>query len=621
VEQTGGSYDALRSYVRADLGTASLGAGDDRVSAFVSVSTTSADKWKGDYDRLSDYPGNHPLLFGQGGLFREADNWHDQLNAKLVAEIGGGRYTAFYDYSDKTESDYMDLSHAVWNDPVFGPRTDYWTEWATAKQFAEYARIGNSLGDVAYYMSGSAMRQDHLGYLRGEWLLHGVALQVTPYLHRGRGAGDWSAPSYGASYSPDPIMFRQSQYSIDRVGATALIGADIGGNELRAGLWLESNEARIRRVRWRLLDYQRGPEVDFGNVLRLDFDRTGETSTALLHASNTNRLMSGRLALTYGVKWLQVGADFRSNGNTPTNGITAPSAPDAARPSMSIPTESGILPQAGATFRLDDAHELFASWSESVAQYPYSPQGGVYNADPSLFSYLADETRPERASTVELGVRVERGATQGSLALYGVDYRNRLISISRCPLTATCAGGFGNVGSVRTYGMEALANVALTEGLGWFASGSYNASTFQDDYVPNPSTPANVVRTKGKDVVDAPRYMLNTSLELDRSGVTASVGARHVAKRYFTYTNDLITEGDAQGFVPDYTLVDASAGYRIPESWIGGRTAFVRLNARNLLNETYVATVGTNLYTTIGDNQTLLTGAPRQLYVTVGFQF
>lgn len=621
-EQMVGGFNSLRSFVRLDLGTLSFGSGaDDGLRGYLSLSNTSNDKWKGGGERLSSYPGDRSLLFGQSGLFRVAENWQDQLNLKLVAQSGASRYTAFYNYSDKKEADYMDLSLGVYDSPEFGPETDYWTDWGTAKRFAEYALPPyNPLGDVAYYMSAQGARQDHFGYLRGEWYTKGVGLRLTPYYHRNRGAGDWHAPSYGASYSPDPIMFRQSQYAIDRFGVTGQVGVEIAGNELEAGLWMESNEVTIRRPRWRLASYQSGPAVNFNNVLRLDFDRTGEMSTMLFHARNTNRLMDDRLTLSYGVKYLHVGADFRSNGNTPTDGVVAPLAPDQARPSLSLVTDGGILPQVGAVLRLGASEELFANWSENVNQYPYSPQGGVYNADPSVFTFLEEGTDPERASTFDLGIRTDRERLQASLAVYGVDYRNRLIGISLCPPTVTCASGFGNVGSVRTFGSEALASVTLAEGLVWFASGSLNVSQLQDDYLANPNNPASLVEVGGSDVVDAPRHILSTSLTMDRSGLTASVGARNVAKRFFTHSNDLIAKGDGLGFVPGYTLVDASIGYQ-SGPLLGAASAFVRLNVKNVLDETHIATIGTNGYTVSGDNQTLLTGPSRLLYITTGLQF
>jgi len=620
LHQLFGEKNSLRTYLRLDAGRHSLGE-DAAVRGYMSISNTSNDKWKGAGHRVSTFPGNDPLLFGQSGLFREADNWHDQLNAKVDFILGDlSSVTAFYNYSDKKESDYMDLSLGVFESDDFGPGTDYWTDWATAKQYAAYALPPyNPLGDVAYYMSAQGARQDHLAYVRSDLHLGIGRLILTPYMHSNRGAGDWHALSYGASYSPDPIMFRQSQYHLDRMGVSGVFATHLAGNEIEAGFWWEANEVTIRRPRWRLINYAEGPEVDFDNVLRLDFDRTGEIGTRMAYIQNTNRLLDDRLRVTYGLKFLRVDGDFRSNGNTPTGGVTAPLFADANRPALSLATKGGILPQAGAVLALSANDEVFGNFSENVNQFPYSPQTGVYNAAVSLFDFLQN-AKPEKARSYDLGLRTRRDGIEGSLAAYFIDYRNRLLGISLCPPTVTCATGLGNVGSVTTKGVEGLLSVALAPGLTWLNSASYNISTFDDDYLANQSNPNTVVRTAGKDVQDAPRLLAMSSLTFERAGLNANVSGRFVDKRYFTYTNDLEAAGDGAGHVSSYALIDLGIGYTFNGAGIL-ENAFIQLNMRNVLDEVYLATMGSNGYTAMGDNQTLLTGPGRLLYVSTGFNF
>ena len=199
----------------------------------------------------------------------------------------------------------MDLSLGVFNqtDKVagvnLGPMLDYLTDWSQAKQFATNA----SLVDAAYYSSAQGARLDHLAYLKGEFqLADQLCLEELPYLHINRGAGDWHAPSYGASYSPDPIMFRQSQYHSNRGGLLGKLSStfDLGDvkNQLEVGGWYK----------------------------------------------NTSKLMDNTLSINYGAKYLHVDADFKNNGNTPVNGKLAPIFADPTRPSLSAPTKGGFLP-------------------------------------------------------------------------------------------------------------------------------------------------------------------------------------------------------------------------------------------------------------------------------------
>ena len=85
---------------------------------------------------------------------------------------------------------------------------------------------------------------------------------------------------------------------------------------------------------------------------------------------NTSKLMDNTLSINYGAKYLHVDADFKNNGNTPVNGKLAPIFADPTRPSLSAPTKSGFLPQVGAIYRVSDADELFANFSQNVNQFP-----------------------------------------------------------------------------------------------------------------------------------------------------------------------------------------------------------------------------------------------------------
>ncbi len=631
LQQMVGNYNARRSTLKMESGLVQNG--DLGFKGFISYSRFDTDKWKGGGDRYSTFPGDQQYFFGSKGLFGGAgQQWQDQFNAKGTLLLGAHKITAFYDYTDRKESDYMDLSLAVFNNTVsapgftFGPKFDYLPTWSQAKQLAELSTTTyNPLTDAAYYQSAQGARLDHLAYLKGEFALSdALTLTVQPYLHHNRGGGDWHAPSYGAAYSPDPIMFRQTQYRDARYGAMANVRGsyDVGGamNQFEVGTWLESNESRIRRPRWRLVNYAAGPDVDYSNVLRLDFDRTGKIGTTLAYAQNTTRLLDDRLRVTIGAKYLQVTGDFTNNGNTPTNGITAPIFADASRPSLSVKTDGGFLPQAGVVFRATETEELFANFAQNVNQFPYSPGGGVYNANPATFSFFNSTAKPEKATTIDAGIRTKHDNVEAGLTVYNVDYRNRLLGITLCPATVSCATGFGNVGSVSSRGVEGLVNVDLGSGLRWYVSGSYNQSKFNDDYLANQNDPTSVVRTKGKFVQDAPQLLANTSLSYTVGAFSASATGRYVDKRYFTYTNDLNAAGDGQGYVPSYQVVDFSARYRLGA--VGGlRTLDLQLNVLNAFNESYVGTIGSNGFTAFGDNQTLLTGAARQLMFTVSTSF
>lgn len=605
LSQLVGEASSRRTFGRLDTGLGRFGGGALAAKAFVSVSRFDADKWKGSGARYS--PARNALLGQRGFIGGAGEVWQDQVNARADASWHGHAFTAFYNLADRKESDYTDLSLARFT--ASGRDWDQFASWDAAKAAAR-----GQTPDEAYYHSAQGARRDHLAYLQGDFRLGLLTrLVVQPYLHTNRGAGDWHAPSYGATWSPDPIYFRQTQYDTERQGVNARLSTVLAGNRLEAGVWHERNQANIRRVGWRLRSFETGPEVDFSNVLRLFFDRTGDYRTTSAYVQNTNFLLDERLRLTYGVKYLRIDADFANNGATEPRAATTP---DLARPGTSIPTDGGFLPQLGALFRATETEELFVNVARNVNAFPYSPQTGVYNTDPRAFEFFRDNTDPETATTVEGGVRTRRGRVEASLAGYVIDYRNRLVGVAVCPLTATCVSSFANVGSVSSRGVEGLVALRLTPGLTWTTSASYNAATVDDDYVAGRDT----IRAAGKDVVDAPRLLWNTNARYTRGGAFVTGAVRSVDERFFSITNDLARVGDRAGRVPGFTLVDAGLGWRF-RGVAGLRELTAQLNVTNLLDEAFVSTVGTGGFTVRGDTQTMMAGVRRQAFLTLSTAF
>jgi iron complex outermembrane receptor protein len=594
LKQTLGSANTYRTTGRYDTGLWS--SSENGFSGFLSFSRQDNDKWKGGGTPASPV---NPGILGRSGLFHSGQTWQEQVNAKGVAFLGAHKLTAYYSFSNRSEADYVDFSLGRWNKS--GRDWDQFSNWADAKTFA----TTSGQEDEAYWQSSLGARRDHLGYLLAEFAIGDDAkLTIQPYAHRDKGNGDWTAPSYGSSWSPDPIYFRQTQYEDSRNGANAKFTAKFAGNDLEVGGWFEGNATHIRRPAWRLVNWLSGPTVDFNNVIRLNFDRNGDISTTMAYVQNTNRLIDDRLKLTYGVKYLDVNAKFHSNGNT----LNAPSFGDPNRPDFEVTAKGEFLPQAGAVFSLNQTEQLFANYSENVNQYPLSPQTGIYNLSPDGFAYFKANVKPERATSVDVGIRTKRSGVEASLSTYYVNYRNRLVGIANCQLTAFCASVFANVGTVTAYGLEGLLDWKLSPDWSWTTSASYNSSTINDDY----TSGTKVIASKGKDIVDAPRLMANSGVRYSSGGWTASVGGRFVDKRYFTILNDLS--------VPSYTVADAGIGYRFKRLG-AAKDLNVQLNVANLFDASYIGPIGTGGFTVSGDNQTLQAGARRLVFLSLGTSF
>jgi iron complex outermembrane receptor protein len=122
----------------------------------------------------------------------------------------------------------------------------------------------------------------------------------------------------------------------------------------------------------------------------------------------------------------------------------------------------------------------------------------------------------------------------------------------------------------------------------------------------NSSNGALIAAIRGKTVVDSPKHMLRGELNYDQGPIFARIGANYMSKRYYSYTND--------ASVPGRVLVDASAGYRFTDR------IELQLNVSNLFDKKYVATIGSGGFANsdaAGTQQTLLVGAPRQVFATI----
>lgn len=596
LRQMVGASNARRSALKFETGL--LSRGSTAFKSYLSYSRYDTDKWKGSGERFSPARAG---LFGQSGLFGGAgEQWMDQVNWKAQLLAGAHKFTAYYNFADKKEADYTDLTLARFNQS--GRDWDQFSSWSAAQSAAASASP-----DQAYFHSAQGSRRDHLAYLSADFQLAERALvSIKPYLHTNMGAGDWHAPNYGSTaFSPDPIYFRQTQYDTRRAGLLARGRFQFAGNDLEVGGWLEQNEANITRKAWRLKDYAASPVVDFSNVLAQFFDRTGDISTRTLYAQNTNTFAGERLKLSYGVKYLHISADFTNNGKTD---VAAKVFGDPTRPNVSIPTDGGLLPQVGVVWSADRDLQFFGNFSQNVNAYPYSPQSGVYNTNATAFQFFKDNTKPEKATTLEAGVRLRKERLEASLGLYTIDYNNRLIGVAVCPLTATCVSSFANVGGVSTRGAEGLLSIRLADGVSWVNTAAVNDSKIDDDYTSGTTT----VASSGKTVVDAPKFLANSTLRLTRGGALGSLSARHVGKRYFSILNDIAA--------PSYTTVDASAGYTFKRAGpLKGLS--LQLSAMNLLDEKYIATVGTGGFSVSGDLETLMAGPKRLVFLTAGTSF
>jgi iron complex outermembrane receptor protein len=563
---TYGSENTVRAFARANFGEA------DGVRGFISGVYHNAEKWKGGGDQR---------------------NW--QVNAKAIVPVGDAEFDAYFSYSDRAEQDYQDLSLEMIQRLGYD-HDNYFPDYATAIRAAQGIFVApiNNLDDSYYDASG--LRKDTLAGLGlMAPLSDSVTFRIKAYYHDNTGQGTWGTP-YVASPNGVPMSVRTTEYDIQRGGVFSSLNAEIGNHEVTVGAWYEHNDFTQAR-RFYAYDSLTNPGRDHTKFQRNPFFTQWlfDFNTDTLQYYVQDMVTFGDLTVNLGWKGFQVSneSDPRIQGSLAAGKIRS---------------RDWFQPHAGVAYKVSDKAELFGGFTQVTRAFVSSATSGPFSTTQAGFNeLLVRGLKPEESDTYELGARYNDPVFNGVIGFYYVNFRNRLLGVATGPGIVGNPAILQNVGSVRSIGFEAAGDVRLGNGFTLFASYSYTDASYRDNVV----TPTATILTKGKDVVDTPKHLLRGEVAYDSDSIFGRVSANFMSKRYFNYLNDRS--------VPSRVLVDATLGYRFDA---GLRLPLeIQLNATNLLDKKYVATIGSNGFGNSGDNQTLLAGAPQQFFATVKVGF
>jgi len=600
---TAGSSQMRRVFLRVDTGELP---GGGRGS--ISYADQRADKWKG-----------------------QGEQNQKQFGMKFVQPLGALTISGFYSFSERRENDYQDLSLDMLS--RLGANWDNNTgRWAEAIQIARaYQNAANYAGaspildgagcwtgaganpypgkvkcvDDAYY-DAAGLRDDTLWAVKADGAIAGIDLSASVYGHTNDGQGVWYTPYRaspnngvaGATSQDAPISTRTTEYTIDRIGVVFNGGFEIGDHRVGFGAWFETNDfTQSRRFYAQNLAAPSSSLNFFTGPFFTQWSGEFSTDTRTFYIEDV-WTVSDQLKVNFGFKSVSVESSTKTLIGSPViNG--------------SITSEESFLPQVGATWSLSEESEIFASYSRNMRAFAAARTGlSPFATTQAGFDAIRKTLKPETSQTLEGGWRFRSGDFRGVAALYYVTFDDRLIGTSAGAGIVGNPTILSNVGSVTAKGFEATGDYRLNDE--WSVSGSYafNDSTYDDDI----RTAAGVVtqRISGKTTVDSPKHLLNGEVRFERDGWYATLSANYVSERYFTYTNDKS--------VPSRTTADLSFGYRFEDQ--GPMEGLeIQGNVTNLTDESYISTLGSNGFGYSGDNMTLLTAAPRQLFVTVRKRF
>lgn len=592
---TAGSDNTYRGFLRLESGALPTGA-----RAYLSYAYNTTDKWKGEGEQRSQ-----------------------QVNFKVVQPIGEGSVTGWLNWSERREQDYQDMSLEMLN--RLGYEWDNITDnWPLAVRIAEIANNRGETGvtprfpalgtvyappvtnvDDAYY-DASGLRDDLIGAITLRMPLgETFDFKATVYGHDNNGQGLWftpyvPSPNYGvagASSDDAPISIRTTEYDLQRYGVMASGTLKLGDHAINGGFWYEDNSFNQARRYYglnRAAPQRDGLSFQSGSF-RTDWEYDFDTTTTKFYIQDTWKV-SDQLNVNFGFASLRV----------KNEGATVFARTPAFNKNGTIIAEKNFLPQAGARFALSDNSELFAGYSRNMRAFPGSGTAGPFSTNSAGFLAIKDKLKPEISDTFEAGWRFRAADFQGVIAGYHVNFKDRLFAV---PVGSGIVGNpsaLANVGGVTAQGFEAVGTWSFAENWSAFASYAYNDSTYDDDTVDGNGV--LVARTKGKTTPDTPEHLFKAELSYNTDGFFGRFSMSYLSKRYFNYENDRS--------VPSQFLADLTFGYKFSgEPWKEGLEA--QVNISNLFDEEYVSTINSNGFGIRGDNQTLLVGSPRQVFVTV----
>lgn len=672
--QTVGSYNTSRTYLRLDTGLGK--AGND--SAYVSLTRHKAKAW--------DFNG------WQGG-------W--QGNAKYVHDDSVGKFTLYFDYNDMKQPN--EDATVFFKPSAGGTATPVQLYTPYTKPFSYpdltgYRGYINALGNSPasqgsnyrnYY--SDAQRTDHLTYARYEAkIADNVSLTNTIYYHHNDGVGvvagplgqsiTTAQPYLDAGYAALPancrfgangngvrpaactartdaqlaavgaamvaatggsgLITRTTEYRIDRGGGITSLNVELGNHKIELGGWFEHNSTTQWR-RWYAVPVgSPGLSTPYIRPIRVmqplftQYQGEARINELQLHVQDTWQVFEP-LLVQFGFKtsaqwadgWYPVQPKLGS-----LSGLTG------GLPEGKINTLKWFLPAIGATYDFNGHEQVYFNVQKNLRQYQAYLAGGGgpwFTGSQAAFNAFANDGKPESSWTYEAGLRTHRNfgggiGLEAQVNYYHVDFSDRLLAISTNPggiAGGQIAGGTSilvNVGDVKTNGVDAAFTLRFGRTFSLYNATSYNLSKYQSDYTSAATgiggatnsciggylVVGGVVPTCGKQLPGTPKWMNKSVATLNVGPIEAQLVGDYVGRRYTTYSND--------ASIGSYFLTSLSVGVDLPVETLGMKKAKLSLNVTNLGDIKGWSTISVGSAT---NGFSAYPIAPRQWFLTYASQF
>ena len=530
---TFGDDELRRSFFR-------VGTGDiNGFRAYVSRSKTDSNLWRG--------PGTIDREHVEGKAIYNFDD-DTYIQANVV-------YNDFFDYDSPSMSRSTYESVGRFNS-YLGTVPDLGVGPDVVFQDSGYTR---------YYIDRINVREDLvLGLTVGSDITDKLSTKVTGYWENKDGFGvspdsysntlrnyeEQIAAGVPAAFNAPLVSPRGVQYGLstvggDRYGVTMASTYETANHSIEFGAWYEGETYNRQQLR---LNKEGGNPAGavLDEVAYYRRDYRSERDFVQFYLKDTVALFDDRLIVEAGFKSLFL--DYRLVGfrdfDDYSRSVGGVAVLGFGPQEIKAEFDDAFQPAVGLVYNLSDTEQIFASYSQAMSL----PR----EADALYDNVNTPRVGAERSTNYELGIRTNRPEFNAAIALYYVDFQDR-IEVAGVPVAGQ-AGAIEsvavNVGEVESYGVEFTGNWKpsfLGDYVYFTGNFTYNVAEFQNDFAAGSGSPLGLI---GNSLPDAPKWLATAGVTMEpASWIVANVSGRYTGNRFADFVNNNPME--------DFTVFDA----------------------------------------------------------------
>jgi iron complex outermembrane recepter protein len=503
LQQSAGSFNYWRSFIRVDMGTSDFGAG-----AFLSLSRTSADKWKG--------PGH------QGPRFNMAAGVTQELSHQLNLEF-------FFNHNTIDKHAYKELNYQQAIDLKYNRKLDY-NDHLTGIAAEDF--------NFFDYNAGVYTNSDYMLIAHFDWS-PATQLKFKSYLSR-EDAEFTETNRRGPNYFVD----NRSRH-INRHGLIPEIKGSFKSLNYSAGYWLEvfDNNAQVYNTRI----------TDEGLV------PVGYSSYSVNKKNGSIHSPYAKLSITSENFNLQAGIKYFHYTDPATDRYGSQSPTQLTNePIQALHTKDmqykAWLPSLGLGYNLNNNTQFYLNYGRNYMRpYMYAPIIGLYVNNMQQFTDngmvlqdIFDNWVMETSDNIDLGMRYVTKKIAISPTFFYAKHYHVLASAYDARVQLNY---LQNVGKLTAYGVEAEIYVYPYKGLTFMVNPTFTSMSYDEHLIRGDQ----VVKIKGNQSPATPEFSLKSAFFGTWNSFGFNLMTRHTGQRY----------GDATNLEPvdAYTLLDAGINY------------------------------------------------------------